>query len=320
MNLEEVTSMIRDLDETAKRWDFQPRFQISGGEPMLREDLYKILRFTQEIGMETRILTNGTLITPKRASKLKELGINRLQISIDGNKDMHNTIRSKPWAYDLAMAGVNNCKNVKIDVTVSMTAMNSNKGDFEQVIVDSIKAGAKYVGFQSYVPDKVLGLRDPEFIGPEDTYKLFQKTRELDKLYGKKIKILQTEVLWQIMQWDTKLKQQAREEKKFLSGCGAGFSGISVLSDGTVYPCRRLPIVVGNIREGFANIMLNSKVLKDLRDFNSIMEKGCCDNAFYCRGCRAVAYAVTGDYMAKDPMCFKHLVNSEDIAPRVIRR
>lgn len=321
MNFEEVISMIDDLDETGRRWGMLPRFQISGGEPMKRKDLYDILDHTNELGMETRILTNGTLITDTKANELYKRGIRRLQISIDGDKEKHNLIRGRPFAYDFAMAGIRNCSNNGIAVTVSMTAMQSNKQDLEKVIVASVQAGAKYVGTQSYVPYSDLGINDPEFLNSQELYRLNQETRRLDKKYGDKIHILQTEVLWHLMQWDTHLKQEAREKDLFLSGCGAGWSGVSVLSDGTVYPCRRLPIPIGHISEGFAKIMVENNILQDLRNFNKMREKtGGCKHIPYCRGCRAIAYATTGDYLAQDPMCYKELVKSEDIQPRVIKR
>lgn len=321
MTLEDAISMIDDLDDTAKRWDMLSRFQISGGEPLMRQDLYSILEHTQKLGMETRLLTNGTLITYEKAREMYKLGIRRLQISIDGNKQRHNLIRGRDFAYDLAVRGVNNCKQNGIDVTISMTALQSNKDDFEEVIKSSIQSGAKYVGTQSYVPNPELGVKDPEFLNFNDIYNLNKKTRELEKKYGKEITILQTEVLWHLMQWDTKRKKEARDNDMFLSGCGAGWSGLSVLSNGIVYPCRRLPIPIGHIKEGFSTLMTDNSVLQDLRDFNKMratMEE--CEHIPYCRGCRAIAYATTGDYLAKDPMCYKQLVKQEDIQPRVIRR
>ncbi|MBS3077037.1 SPASM domain-containing protein [Candidatus Pacearchaeota archaeon] len=112
-----------------------------------------------------------------------------------------------------------------------------------------------------------------------------------------------------------------RRENLFLSGCSVGFTGLAVLSDGTVLPCRRLPIPIGNISEGIVKLVTESPVMQELRDLTRIKQGGgCCNHANYCRGCRAVAYAVTGDYMAKDPMCFKELIRPEDIRPRVIRR
>jgi len=320
MTFDEVKSMIDDLDQTTRRWDFSPRFQISGGEPMLRKDLMNILEYTKSLGMETRLLTNGTLITADLAREMNKRGVQRLQVSLDGSKETHNRIRRRAFAYDMALNGISNSATAGILVNVSMTLMQSNKQDIENVVLSAINAGAGIVGFQSYVPSKEMGLNDPEFVSAEETYKLYQNIRGLRKKYEGKIKVLETEVLWQIMQWDTKLKQEARSTGKFLSGCGAGFSGISVLSDGTVYPCRRLPIAIANIKDGIVNIMLNNEVLKNLRDFDKFKGNGCCNDVFYCRGCRAVAYAITGDYMAPDPMCFKSFIKPGDIEPRAIRR
>jgi len=320
LSLDEVKSMIDDLDRTAKKWNFLPRFQISGGEPMLRKDLMEILDYTNSLCMETRLLTNGTLITKEKTRELYHRGVKRLQVSIDGSRDIHNSIRRRPFAYDSAIDGVRNCADAGILVNVSMTIMQSNKQDLEDVVKSSIEAGAGIVGFQSYVPDIKLGANDPEFVSAFETYKLYQEIRNLRKKYKNQIKVLETEVLWQIMQWDTKIKREARETERFLSGCGSGFSGLAVLSDGTVYPCRRLPIPIGNISEGIAKIMLGSKVLQDLRDFDRLKENGCCNDVYYCRGCRAIAYAVTGDYIAKDPMCFKEFTKLEEKEPRVIRR
>ena len=252
MTFNEVKDMIDDLNTTTKRWNFLPRFQISGGEPMLRKDLMDILEYTNSLNMETRILTNGTLITKDKARDLYSIGIKRLQVSLDGSKETHNNIRRITFAYDKAIEGIRNCSDAGILVNVSMTIMQSNKRDLEEVIKSSIRAGARIVGFQSYVPDVKLGLNDSEFVGASETYGLYKEIRNLRKKYEEQIKVLETEVLWQIMQWDTKIKRGAKETKKFLSGCGAGFSGFSVLSNGIVYPCRRLPIPLGHINEGIS--------------------------------------------------------------------
>ncbi len=320
MDFNEIKNMIDDLEDLTQKWNFSPRFQISGGEPLMRKDLMEILDYTSSLGMETNILTNGTLISKNKAKELSQRGVKRIQISIDGKKETHNKIRGRDYAYEKSLKGISNCNNEGILVNVSMTLMQSNKKDLEDVVISALDAGAGIVGFQSYVPNKDLGINDPEFIDAKGTYNLFQSIRGLRKKYEGKIKVLETEVLWQIMQWDTKLKQEARKTGKFLSGCGVGFSGVSVLADGTIYPCRRLPIPLGNIKDTkLKDLMLNNETLKNLRDFNKLKEN-CCEDVYYCKGCRAIAYATTGDYMAKDPMCFKQFVKKEDIEPRVIRR
>ena len=311
MSLKEVKEMLIDLKNISKDWSVEPRLHISGGEPLLRRDLFDILDYTQKEEIVTKILTNGTLINPEKAEKLYTKGIKNLQISIDGIKKRHNQIRKKDYAYDKAIEGIKNCSERGINVTVSMTAMKSNKDDFEEVIKNSIRAGARLVGFQSYVPNPNLGISDPEYLNAEETYNLFQKTDMLAKKYSDKIHVLQTEVLWQILQEDNELKELSREENKYLGGCSAGYLALSVLSNGEVYPCRRLPIKIGHISEGIKSLVLERKVMQKLRNLDMLKEKTLCDKVTHCRGCRAIAYAITGDYLAKDPMCFKGLVKSK---------
>ncbi len=318
MSLVEVKSMIDDLVNTSRRWDMIPRFHVSGGEPLMRRDLLDILDYTQQKEVSTRLLTNGTLITEEKARELKKRGIKRLQISIDGDKKRHNSVRQRPYAFDRAMQGISNCKNEGIGVTISFTAMQSNKHSIEQAVIASIGAGADIFGVQSYVPNKELGINDPEFIDSEGLYEIYRGQRELDKKYGDKIHLLETEVLWNLMHCDDPLKKTSRETGKFLGGCGAGFSGISVLSDGRVYPCRRLPIDIGHISEGIICLMTEKRVMHSLRDLNQMRKNTDCDYVSHCKGCRAIAYATTGDFMAKDPMCFRNLVKSSDFKDRYV--
>jgi AdoMet-dependent heme synthase len=308
MSFEEVIQMLKDLKKVSSDWSLEPRFHISGGEPLLRGDLINILDYSMGEGITTRLLTNGTLITPEKARAIYKKGVKSIQISIDGTEERHNKIRGRSYAYADAIKGIENSASEGIIVTASMTAMKSNKDDFEEVIKNSMLAGARIVGFQSYVPNPSLGSSDPEFLDAQETYELFMKTKELARKYRDRIHVLQTEVLWQILQEDSELKELSRRELKYLGGCSAGYFSLSVLASGDVYPCRRLPIIIGHIREGIKKIVLESEVMKDLRDLSKLKEKTLCDKVTHCRGCRAVAYAVSGDYMAKDPMCFKDLL------------
>ena len=242
----------------------------------------------------------------------------RLQISIDGDKRRHNYIRQRPYAFDRAMQGIANSRDAGLGVTISFTAMQSNKDFIEQAIRDSIEAGADVFGIQSYVPIKKLGVNDPEFIDARGLYEIYKKQRELDKKYGDKIKLLETEVLWHLMHCDDPLKKSSRETGKFLGGCGAGYSGVSVLSNGRVYPCRRLPIDIGHISEGLVKLMTEKKIMHDLRNLRQMEENTGCGYVTHCKGCRAIAYATTGDYMTKDPMCFRELVKPSDLEDRYI--
>tara|TARA_Y100000310_G_scaffold310951_1_gene356744 strand:- start:2177 stop:3148 length:972 start_codon:yes stop_codon:yes gene_type:complete len=318
MSLIEIKDMVDDLVYTTNRWDMAPRLQISGGEPLMRKDLLEILEYTQKNKVPTRLLTNGTLITKEKAEAFKKRGMNRLQISIDGDKERHNYVRRMPFAHEKAMQGIQNSRGAGLGVTISYTAMQSNKYQIEQAIKDSIEAGADIFGIQSYVPDKKLGVNDPEFLNSGELYRIYQNQRELSKKYGDKIELLETEVLWHLMYEDGPLKRSSRETGKFLGGCGAGYSGVAVLSNGRVYSCRRLPIDMGHISEGLVKLITEKKLMHDLRDLNKIKENTSCEYVTHCKGCRAIAYATTGDYMAKDPMCFRNLVKPTDLKNRYI--
>ena len=312
MGLEEVKDMLDDLSYTAKRWDMVPRISISGGEPLIREDLLDILGYANEKEILTAILTNGTLLTPKKANQIFEAGVRRVQVSIDGKKDIHNRIRRKSFAYEKALEGIVNASRTGIDVTVSMTLMQSNINDFEDVVRAAINTGAKKVGFKTYVPNKNLGAADPEYVSSRETFLAFMGAGELMEKYKGKIMVLNSDVLWQIVGKTDPFKKAAIEEDKYLTGCSAGYRALSVLSDGTVYPCRRLPIKIGNINEKIVNLIIDSEVMQNLRNLDKMKKNSLCDMVAHCRGCRAVAYAVTGDYMAKDPMCFKDFMNKND--------
>lgn len=312
MGLEDVFYMIDDLKETAERWDMIPRIAISGGEPLMRKDHLEIFDYTQKQEVITNLLTNGTLITPKKAKEIKDRGIDTIQISIDGTKETHNKIRRRNFAYDKAIEGINNASRENISVVTAMTLMKQNMDEFEDVIENSYLAGARKVGFKTYVPDSKLGTKDPKFVNSLEAYKMLRKTNKLVEKYKGKINVLQSDVLWQIFQdEENDLIKKSKKNNTYLCGCSAGFRILSVLSDGTTYPCRRLPLEIGNIKEGIKNIFLNNELMKELRNLNRIRENSLCDKVVHCRGCRAISYATTGDYMAKDPMCFKEYLEDD---------
>lgn len=311
MNLEEIFRMVDNLKLTANRWNMIPDFAISGGEPIMRKELFSILDYTLENHVNTRLLSNGTLISKGIAKKLKEKEIQAVQVSIDGERETHNKIRKMPFAYDKAIEGISNCSQEKIPVTVAMTLMQSNKEQFEEIIKVAISAGAKRVGFKTYVPNSSLGLNDPNFVNAAEFYEVALKTKELKVKYQSKIEVLTSDVLFQVMEEDNPLIKIAKKENKFLSGCSVGYRAISVLSDGTVYPCRRLPIPIGNIKEGLVKLFLENHIMQEFRNMEKIKTNCACDKVVHCRGCRAIAFAVTGDYLAKDPMCYKHLIEND---------
>lgn len=301
MSIGQTKEMLDDLEQTCERWDFSPTFNISGGEPLMREDLFDIISYARSKNIRTNLLTNGTLLTSERASRLHDLGISIVQISIDGTKETHNQVRGESWAYDRAVRGIRNCKDYDIHVTVSNTLMKSNVSQIEKIIQEASENGAKGIGFQTLVPSPLLGINDPEFLDCQEMKRTYDTLKEFREKYSEKIDVYKSEVLWHL--YNPNLNN---EPNFYLGGCSAGFKGLSVLSDGTVYACRRLPIPIGKINEGIIKLVTESPFMQKLRETRK-KQTEFCDTAAHCGGCRAVAYATTGDPFAKDPTCFKHL-------------
>lgn len=301
MKIKEIKSMLNDLRSTCDRWNFNPSFNISGGECLIRSDLCDIIDYSVSTGIETRLMTNGTLLNPGKADELKKLRVLSVQISIDGNRETYNKIRGRDWAYDKAMDGVRNCYNVGLHVTISTTLMKKNISQVEPIIIEAINNKARGIGFQTLVSNPLLGVNDPEFLDCFEMKGIYEKINELRKKYEGEIPIYRSEILWHLF------KDKPKSQLDYLGGCSAGFGGLSVLSDGTTYACRRLPISIGHISEGIVKLVTENSLMKELRK-NRIEQKSYCSDAPYCGGCRAIAYATTGNYLNKDPTCFKYLI------------
>lgn len=134
----------------------------------------------------------------------------------------------------------------------------------------------------------------------------FKKLIKIRNEYSNKIDVMLDDPLFALL--DSQQEMHNEETNKFCEGaCSVGFTSICIMPDGTLYPCRKLPIPLGNIlKRPFRDIWINSEVLNDIRDKNNL--KGYCGNcslSYKCKGCRAVAYAVSGDYLNDDIQCWK---------------
>jgi len=97
-----------------------------------------------------------------------------------------------------------------------------------------------------------------------------------------------------------------KDNHKIIGGCLVGITGLTILSNGDVVPCRRLPIKIGKLPEqSISEIFFDSPELNELRNFDAIEECGECDIMSYCRGNRCVAYSLHGDYFSPDPQCWR---------------
>ncbi|CDM68085.1 Radical SAM domain protein [Clostridium bornimense] len=272
---------------------------ITGGEPFIREDIFKILDFFKDNKDEFTfgILTNGSLIDEKVVKKLSEYNPRMVQVSLDGDKDTHDKIRGR-GAYEEVLNALKMLNRYKIKGIVSFTANNENYKRISKVIKVARRAKAYKVWSDRMVP---IGS------GSSGSIRTLSSDEVVDYL-----SIMRKEKSKFINRYRKTIISMDRS-LQFLSGegscykCSAGDGLVIVLENGDVLPCRRLPIKAGNIKEKRLNeIYFNSDVMKEIRNISNKVPKQCEKCSFYdiCGGgAKCISYGIYGDYTIADYGC-----------------
>ena len=300
MPLEEIKTAFKKLS------DFKPRgVFISGGEPLIREDIVDIVKESKKLAPVTVLNTNSLLLTEEKLKDLIEAGLNYIQVSVDGIEEQHDYIRGKgTYRKTIEKLKMINKYSDKIKLHISSVVSLKNidyMEEFARQILEVEIINVQILGFKRFIPNNVL--KDTASLGREGLKKLYDNLNKLQKKYKGKTTIAS----------DMPMKNVFNEKKAFevlkkynmqCVGCSAGVNGISIRNDGTVTPCTLLYISCGNIlKQDLNEIMENASMIK----IKNRELKGKCGNCKYkqiCGGCRAEAYQVTGDYLEEDTECF----------------
>ncbi len=297
LSAEEIKNTVDNIASFCK-----PVLILTGGEPLLREDIFEIVRYATEKGLRVVVGTNGTLITPQVAEKLLKAGVRRVSISIDcAYAEEHDEFRGVRGAYEEALKGIEACKKAGLEFQINTTVTKRNLRELEKIYALAQKLGAAAHHIFLLVPTGRGKVIEDEEISPED----YEQVLNWMSNAGKEMPMKATCAPHFVRVLRQKGKQGGRDLDASASGCmgGTGFAFIS--RTGEVNPCGYLPVRAGNIREQpFREIWENSKLFKDLRNRKALKGKcGACEYKFICGGCRARAYAKFGDYMAEEPYC-----------------
>jgi AdoMet-dependent heme synthase len=305
MSLPEILVVLDEIAQMFEAWSqaygmaFSPSFTITGGEVFLRDDVFDILSTIKEHGFEISILSNGTLIDAQTARRLGELKVSGVQVSIEGPREVHEKIRGR-GTFNAALEGVYHLVTEDIPVTLNATLSALNADHFLALVDVSLAAGVQKLGFSRLVPwGRGRALYD-QALTPDQVQSLYKMLFSLN-LDG--LKLVSGDPL--ALQMNSPDLDQAPSNIP-MGGCAAGVSGITLLPDGTVIPCRRLDIGIGNLRrDSLREIWATSEVLGALRDQNRYSGR-CrkCRRWANCRGCRAIAYAWSGGFPFRRPPVF----------------
>ncbi len=302
---------------------------LSGGEPTMHPDFYRIVAEIASRGMYAAVATNGWFFAElENLKKAKKAGLRYVEISLDSaNPKKHDWFRGVPGAWERAVKALKNAVKLGISNALAVTITKANIGEVEDMIDLAESLGVQRVIFFNFVPvgrGKENMWLDLDPVEREEVLRtLF---REMKK--RKDLQIVSTAPQYGRVSLQLSGGKEVapthfyvgddpivRSVAEFVGGCGAGRIYAGIQPNGDVIPCVFLPIPVGNLRSRtFWDIWSNSPLMKLLRDRSKL--KGFCKDCPYrnvCGGCRARAYAYYRDPMAPDPGCIYNLKEWEKL-------
>jgi len=288
-----------------------PIIILTGGEPLLRKDIFELAEYGTGLGMRMVMGSNGTLITARVARRIGESGVKRVSISIDGaTKESHDAFRKVNGAFDGAMRGISNLKEQGLDFQINTTITRHNLSELEDIFDLAVRIGAVAHHIFLLVPTgRARDMVNQELSAQdyEDTLHWFYRQHGKASI---ELKATCAPQYYRILSQEASSKAedgntQTRGLAAVTRGCLAGISYCFISHVGVVQPCGYLEVDSGDVRkEPFPQIWRHSRVFNDLRDFSKYKGKcGRCEYITVCGGCRARAYEATGDYLAEEPLC-----------------
>lgn len=271
---------------------------FSGGEPLLRPDIYELVKHAASRGLRPVFGTNGTLITGEVAIKLKKAGAVAVGISLDStDPSRHDRFRGTAGAWEAAVEGMKACRSAGLPFQVHTTVLEWNWREVEDLTDLAVKLGAVAHHVFFLVPTgRAVNLEEESLRAAQYEDLLLRLVKKQDEV---PIEVKPT-CAPQFMRIALCMGQKPRYRK----GCLAGTAYCLVTPQGDVQPCAYLNVRVGNVREvPFSRLWEENPVFLRLRSEEYGGRCGRCAYRRACGGCRARAYFYHGDYMAEEPWC-----------------
>jgi AdoMet-dependent heme synthase len=286
-----------------------PLFVLTGGDPLKRPDLHAIVQYACRRGVRTSLTPSTTpLLVRDEIFKLKESGLMRLAISLDGSTaDLHDDFRGIPGSYKRALEAISWCHEAGLPVQVNTTVSRRNFADLDKMIelLNSLRVVLWSVFF--LVPTGRAHLTD--LLSAQEHEQVFTKLYAASKRVKFHIKTTEAQHYrrYVIQQKAKEPNSRTRDEliANAPNGVNDGKGFVFVSHTGEVYPSGFLPLPAGNILwERLSEIYRDSPLFRSLRDSSQLKGKcGRCEFRDVCGGSRARAYALSHDPLAEEPCC-----------------
>jgi radical SAM protein with 4Fe4S-binding SPASM domain len=281
---------LRLLDQIAEVG--KPIIILTGGEPLLRSDIFDIARYGTDLGLRMVMALNGTLITETIARQLVDAGIQRISVSLDGSSaETHDRFRQVEGAFEGTLRGIDLLKKAGMEFQINTTITKTNLEQIPKIQELAIDLGAVAhhifllvpTGRGKYIVDQEIDAAEYEST-LKHYYRILRQRAKKDGL---------------------SVSFQTHGLDAVTRGCLGGIGFCFISHRGIVQPCGYLDLNSGDVRQSsFAEIWNHSDIFLELRNYDKLKGKcGPCEFKRVCGGCRARAYEATGDFMSEEPLC-----------------
>jgi len=306
----------RLIDQLSQVSEFR-MMAYTGGEPLVRPDLFELLAYSQALGFSNTMATNATLIDDAVAERLRDHGLVIAAVSLDGfDAQTHDYVRGQPGTFEATLKGIRALCRAGILLHINITAMEYNLDQLEPLmaLVDELGTGILLmyqlvpVGRGRSIEEAALDLGANE--------RLIRFMAEAQRTTHAIMEPVAGPQYWPFLLQRSGIHggPLLRLGETVFHGCSAGRGFVYVKPNGDVWPCPFIEINCGNVRETpFSSIWSTSPILQDLRRREELLQGRCgeCEYRRLCGGCRGRAWATTGNYLAEDPSCFIHATDSD---------
>ncbi|MBN1491819.1 MAG: radical SAM protein [Phycisphaerae bacterium] len=287
---------------------------FSGGEPLMRPDLFELAMLAREYGLIIALASNGTMIDATLAGRIAGVGFHRVSVSLDGaTAATHDVLRQQPGAFDRAVNALEALHAAGVPTQLNCTIARHNANELAEVLALGERVGVDAVHYFLLVP---VGcgeqIAEDQMLSAEETDARLAELCELAASTRLEIKATCAPHYYRIVRQKRKADPASAPpltathgHHAMTKGCLAGTAVCFISHKGEVFPCGYLPVEAGNVRQiPFSVIWRDSEVFARLRDPSLLTGKcGECEYRGVCGGCRARAFYEYGDYLHEEPFC-----------------
>ncbi len=306
MSYENIKKIFENCLKMCEKTNRIPYFNITGGDPLLHPDFWKILELVKENKVRFGILGNPFHLNDKVCRKLRSYGCEFYQLSLDGLKETHDYFR-KDGSFDTTLKKIDSLKKANIHANIMTTVSKTNINEIPKIIDNVVEHNADLFSFARYCP---TSLEKSFQMSAEEYHELLNICWERFEEYkNSNTKFNLKDHLWTLFLYEKGLFEISPEleDDVIYDGCNCANSHLTILPNGDVYACRRMESKVGNaLEEDIYDIFFGNE-MNSYRQYEKFEKCSKCELLRFCRGCPAVSYGTTGDMYSADPQCWKEV-------------